>query len=163
MLQPYFDGDGGEHYLQACNAAAVYAAAGDPAAMRARIADFPAELRTRLEREPSNIKVMDNLVLFEAMLGHADEAVRLTSRKLELLPETRDAVDGPVALYYAACAHAMVGDKDRALAELARVLRIPSARNAPHLVRVDPYLLALRGDPRFEALLNDPANNAPLF
>jgi TolB-like protein/cytochrome c-type biogenesis protein CcmH/NrfG len=162
-LQPYFDGDGGEHYLQAGNAAIVYSAAGDSAAMRARIADFPAELRTRLEREPSNIKVMDVLASFEAMLGHTDEALRLTSRKLELLPETRDAVDGPTALYFAVCVHAMVGDKDRALAELARVLRMPGSWSAPHLIRGDPFLVALRGDPRFEALLNDPKNNAPLF
>ena len=162
-LQPYFDGDGGEHYLQACDAAAVYAAAGDPAAMRARIADFPAELRTRLEREPSNTKVMDFLASFEAMLGHTDEAVRLTSRKLELLPEMRDALDGPVALYYTASVHAMVGDKDRALAELARVLRMPGAYGSPHTMRTDPYLFALRGDPRFEVLLNEPKNNAPLF
>jgi hypothetical protein len=106
---------------------------------------------------------MDVLASFEAMLGHTGEAVRLTSRRLELLPETRDALDGPVALYYAACVHAMVGDKDRALAELARVLRMPGSWSAPHLMRSDPYLVALRGDPRFEALLNDPANNAPLF
>ena len=162
-LQPYFDSDGSEHYPQACNAAAVYAAAGDSAAMRARIADFPAELRTRLEHEPTNFKVMEYLASFEALLGHTDEAVRLTSRTLELVPETRDALDGPDVLYLAACVHAMVGDKDRALAELARVLRMPGADNAPHSMRGDPYLVALRGDPSFEALLNDPANNAPLF
>jgi hypothetical protein len=32
-----------------------------------------------------------------------------------------------------------------------------------HPLRVNPELAPLRGDPRFEARLNDPKNNAPLF
>jgi hypothetical protein len=47
------------------------------------------------------------------------------------------------------------------LAELARLLREPSGVNV-HEMRRDPYWRPLLGDPRFEALLNDPQNNAPL-
>ncbi|MBI5766170.1 MAG: TIR domain-containing protein [Verrucomicrobia bacterium] len=54
------------------------------------------------------------------------------------------------------------GEKDQALAELARLLRAPSGVNV-HEMRREPYWHPLRGDPRFEALLSDPANNAPLF
>jgi hypothetical protein len=32
-----------------------------------------------------------------------------------------------------------------------------------HQMRVDALYAPLRGDPRFEALLKDPKNNAPLF
>jgi len=32
-----------------------------------------------------------------------------------------------------------------------------------HAMRHHPYFFPRQGDPRFEALLNDPKNNAPLF
>ena len=32
-----------------------------------------------------------------------------------------------------------------------------------HLMKTAPEYFLLRGDPRFEALINDPKNNAPLF
>lgn len=57
---------------------------------------------------------------------------------------------------------AVVGEKDRAIAELTELLRIPSQVNI-HELKVMPVYFNLRGDPRFEALVNDPKNNAPLF
>jgi hypothetical protein len=79
----------------------------------------------------------------------------------ELVPEVNDAVAGPqFSLAYAADL-AWLGDKDAALAELARLLRTPYGENiysAKHGLNWFP----LRGDPRFEKLVNDPANNAPI-
>ena len=48
------------------------------------------------------------------------------------------------------------------IALLARLLRVPSGLTVP-MLRVDPAWDNVRSDPRFEALLNDPKNNAPLF
>jgi len=62
---------------------------------------------------------------------------------------------------------AWTGDKDGAIAELARLLSMPgSPANGEigvHELQVRPVFVSLRGDPRFEALLNDPKNNAPLY
>jgi hypothetical protein len=55
------------------------------------------------------------------------------------------------------------GDKDSALAEVARLIRLPSAELMTADLRVNPFWAPLRGDRRFEALLNDPKNRAPLF
>ncbi|MNC95558.1 hypothetical protein D3C83_127100 [compost metagenome] len=56
----------------------------------------------------------------------------------------------------------VVGEKAEALAELKRTLRQPFGPNV-HELRNEWEGQPLRGDPEFEALLNDPANNAPLL
>jgi hypothetical protein len=61
------------------------------------------------------------------------------------------------------CGYAQTGDKDRAIAEYARLLRVPRAGLNIHEMKCHPAYASLRGDPCFEALLNDPKNNAPLF
>jgi hypothetical protein len=43
------------------------------------------------------------------------------------------------------------------------LLRTPYSGLNVHEMKRDPTYTPLRGDPRFEALLNDPKNNAPLF
>ena len=57
---------------------------------------------------------------------------------------------------------AWTGDKEGALAELARLLRTPYGANV-HSARIDPGWLPLQGDPRFVALLDNPTNNTPLI
>ena len=57
---------------------------------------------------------------------------------------------------------AIVGEKDRAIAELKAVLQVPRQANV-HELRVLPVFQNRRDDPRFEALLADPKNHAPLF
>jgi len=161
-LQPFFDEDATEHFFQALSAAQTYAAHGDQAAMRERLADFPKEIRTRLEREPSNWHFYCSLAQAEALLGNKEEAERLVSHAVELLPETRDTIDGPNASFYQAEVNAWIGDKDQALAELARLMRIPGLTGV-ELVRHDPMLTPLHGDARFEALLSDPKNQQLLF
>ena len=54
------------------------------------------------------------------------------------------------------------GQTQEAVSEIARLLQKPSGPNVFEL-RHSLDWLPLRGDPRFEALLNDPKNNTPLF
>jgi TolB-like protein/Flp pilus assembly protein TadD len=58
-------------------AAETYFAAGDLAAVRARLAGLLAESKARLESEPSNPTAWSSAGQMEAVLGHAEEAVRL--------------------------------------------------------------------------------------
>ncbi len=78
------------------------------------------------------------------------------------MPESGDAIAGPPLSLNYAQALAWCGEKDRALAELARLLRTPFGENI-HGARLSLGWFPLRGDPRFQALVNDPKNNAPLF
>ena len=161
-LQPFFDEDGTEHYYHALNAAGVYAAHGDPASARDRLAGFPAELRARIEREPANPRLYSTLGEMEALLGNGKEGLRLARRAAEMLPEARDRIDGSSLSLVVAEVSAWNGDREWALLELARLLSIPCPINV-HSARHDPLFAPLRGDPRFEALLSDPKNDAPLF
>jgi TolB-like protein/Tfp pilus assembly protein PilF len=163
-LQPYFDGDGTEHYLQALIAAVIYAAVGDADGARQRLGDFPDQVRARLVREPNNTRVRCDLGLMEALLGHNAEAVRLVREGAEMLPESRDAVDGVnFSLSALLRVHAWTGDKEAAFAELSHMLRVPNQSSCANSLRTNPWLVRLHDDPRWEKLLNDPKNNAPLF
>ena len=161
-VQPYYDEDGTPHYEQAFGAAANLYALGDHAAAKARLGDFPAELRALLVREPKSVRLWAFVAGVEAILGNKAEALRCAERSVELLPESRDALDGVSYAAYRATTYDFVGEKDKALAEYARLFRTPSTV----LMNVHEFrrgFSTLHGDPRFEALLNDPANNQPLF
>ena len=159
-LQPYGLA-GVASRVVALNVAEIHQALGDQAAARARLEDFPAQLRTRLETEPTNTGLWQALSRMEAILGNKAEALRCAVKATEL-PEAKDGFDGPPAWINLAVIHAWAGDKERAIAEFAEILRKPSYLNV-NLLKTQAAFAPLRGDPKFEALLTDPKNSAPLF
>jgi tetratricopeptide (TPR) repeat protein len=66
------------------------------------------------------------LGLIYAGLGRCEEAKAEAKRAVDLLPETKDAFDGPVLVISWARIHMMCGDLDNALALLDRSLQTPS-------------------------------------
>ncbi len=161
QLQPSFEEEE-EPSLSALIAGGVYLASGDSAALRARIAGPLEEWRAQAQREPTNVKAWSFLASFEALAGNKEEALRLARKTVEMLPLSRDAVDGPTYQFVLAWVCGVTGDKDQAVAVLSEMLKVPSSFSVANL-RVIPAFKSLHGDPRFEALLNDPKNNAPLF
>jgi tetratricopeptide (TPR) repeat protein len=160
--QPYFDDDGTPRWQQDCNTAFDYVGSGDLAAGRARLDKLLPELKAQLARQPSNSAVWTCYGTSVAILGDREQALAAAKKLAELLPEASDAVNGPPQSRSRAIILAWAGDKEQAITELARLLRTPYGCNV-WIERFDPGWLPLRGDPRFEALLNDPKNNAPLF
>ncbi|RXK54747.1 TIR domain-containing protein [Oleiharenicola lentus] len=161
-LQPLFEGNGVPHWMQAADQAYLYFAAGDRAGAIARLGDHPAQLRDLVAKEPANLNYLTNLADMEAMLGNKQEALRLAERYVSLLPESRDALDGARYAINRATVYDLVGEKEKALAEYTRLLKVPCPNGLNiHVIKRD--WSSLRGDPRFEALLNDPKNNEPLF
>ena len=98
----------------------------------------------------------------EAILGHKEEALQYAEQGMELVPESRDALDGGTAATARAYTYDLNGNKEQALAEYTRLFRLPQI-NFPSIYEFKRQFSTLHGDQRFEALLNDPANNAPLF
>jgi hypothetical protein len=121
-----------------------------------------------LPRQPGNSWLHSSLALAYAFLGDKEQALHHARRATEIRPESRDVIYGTGNAVGYASVLAWVGEKDRAIAEVARLLRIPygvnvrAARNGAGN-HWGGSLKPLLDDPRFQALLADPANNAPLF
>jgi len=139
------------------------AAEGDAAGARAESGAIADVVRKRLESESSSPFLWSCLGLTDAMLGNKGEAVRHARKAVELNAEFFDAFDGPWLDYVLAVVYAQTGEKELAIEEIGRVLRV-SGRNANvHALRRALEFAPLRGDPRFQALLDDPKNNTPLL
>jgi hypothetical protein len=95
--------------------------------------------------------------LIDAALGRKADAIREGQKACELLPVSKDTVDGPSNVTHLAMVYAWVGEKDRALEELARSAELPCGITYGEL-KLMPQWDSLRGDPRFEQIL---ANLAP--
>jgi TolB-like protein len=164
-LQPYFDKDTGlAHWEQDVLTAQILFLTGDKVGAVAQLGHIPDELDKRLELEPKNPRHWAFKAIVELIQGHPTEAVRAGERSVELIPMSLDAVDAPVFASFRALTYDNTGNKDRALAEYARLLRTPGSAGPLNVYELKLYDLgSLHGDPRFEAILADPANNAPLF
>jgi len=169
-IQP-FDGQNLSRAEETADAAMMLAAHGDMAGATTRLDGALAEVRAELLVQPSNATLWAALSRMEALLGQKEAALRDARTAVDLLPESIDAYMGKFFSANLAAVYAWTGDKDRAIAEITRLLRIPtfsfgdcwvSAINI-HALRVYPQFFPLRGDPRFEALLKDPKNHEPLF
>ena len=161
-VQPYFEEDGQPHWWQANFVAIAYYSAGDREGAKARLGNFPAELREGLKRDPMNLNMRSALASMEAMLGEKEAARRDADRCVELMPLSLDALDGATYAYVRAVVYDWTGEKERALGEYTRLLRVPTTLiGFVHEMKVGYSTLS--GDPRYEALLADPKNNVPLF
>jgi TolB-like protein/Flp pilus assembly protein TadD len=87
-----------------------------------------------------------------AGLGRKDAAIAEGKRATELLPESRDAFDGPQITVLLAEIYACVGDSDQAFRLLDHLLQTPNGLTV-EILKLDPVWDPLRRDPRFQALI----------
>ncbi len=95
-----------------------------------------------------------NLAVAEASLGNRDEALSQIAQARNLLPETKDAFNGPDIAETEAEVHAILGDPAKAVSILDRLLRKPSAVTVTTL-KINPVWDTIRQDPAFQKLLRD--------
>ena len=92
------------------------------------------------------------LGLIDAALGRKEQAITEGRKAVELLPVTKDAVNGMNLEEYLAVTYAWTGEKDLAIEQLRTTLRHPGLISYGQL-RLHPYWDSLRGDPRFEQIV----------
>jgi TolB-like protein/Tfp pilus assembly protein PilF len=94
-----------------------------------------------------------------AFMGRKDDAIREGQRAVELKPESKDAVDGTLMNGYLALIYARVGENDRAIALIERLLKIPGAvDSADYSITINDLKYRwewdpIRNDPRFQKLI----------
>ncbi len=162
--QRHFDSEDDPAWQQDANTAMAMAEMGDLPAAQTRMREALAAMQAEETRQAGNDVLWINLALAHAFLGHKAESMRCREKAFEIMPISRDALQGAGDAVVLASALAWCGEKDRALAELARLLHVAWGAN---IYRERGCWLSawkpLRDDPRFQALLADPKNNGPLF
>jgi serine/threonine protein kinase/Tfp pilus assembly protein PilF len=134
--------------------------AGDHAGARESWSQARSELEPFLKDQPGNFVLLGDLALTNMGLGDNASALTLAERAIAMFPIDKDALSGPRPLDILARVAARIGDHDRSISTLEKLLSIPYeaplAANpplTPALLRLDPMFEPLRKDPRFQKLI----------
>jgi Flp pilus assembly protein TadD len=127
---------------------------GDVPRARAAFTVARTELEKAVAAEPNLASAVSLLGVMDAGLGRKEEAIRQGRRACELLPISKDAVDGPWIATNLAQILAWTGEKSAAIEQLETVARVPNILSYGFL-KLQPMWDNLRGDPRFEKLVAD--------
>ena len=134
--------------------------AGDQHAAQESWRQARTELESFLKEQPGNYFLIGDLALTDAGLGDKTAALAMAERAITANPIEKDAFSGPRPLEILARVAARMGEPDRAIAALQKLLSMPGqgalAENiplTPALLRLDPMFDPLRNDPRFQKLV----------
>ncbi len=125
---------------------------GDSAKTQAAFTAARREVEKIVERQPDFAAALSLLGMIDAGLERKEQAIQEGRRASELLPVSKDAIDGADIAINLAQIYAWTGEKDRAIEQIATVERAPSTLGYG-LLKLHPYWDSLRGDPRFEKIV----------
>jgi tetratricopeptide (TPR) repeat protein len=125
---------------------------GDEPTARAAFTNAREELEQMVREQPDYAAALGALGVVDAALGNKEDAIREGQRAVELMPVSKNAIEGPLLIKNLAIVYAWTGDKDRAIERLAEAAKLPDDLSYGHL-RLNPLWDPLRGDPRFEAII----------
>jgi tetratricopeptide (TPR) repeat protein len=125
---------------------------GDTSGARRAFTAARAVAAKTVQDQPEYAPAWSALGAIDAGLGHKSDAIAEGKRACELLPVSKDPVDGPFYVTNLALIYAWVGEKDLALEQLAISAEIPAGVTYGEL-KLSPIWDPLRGDPRFEKIV----------
>jgi len=113
-----------------------------------------AEMEKIVQAEPDYPQALSVLGMIDAALGRKEDAVREARQAIELHPLEKDQLTYAELIKNLAVVYAWTGEKEAALNELKVLLQIPAPISYGQL-RLHPYWDPLRGNPRFDKLVQE--------
>jgi TolB-like protein len=131
---------------------------GDMDGARTAYLEAKARLTIREQQQPHNYGAVGTLALCEAGLGNKEAALRDGERAMSLMPASEDPMFGPKSEETLAAVEAQVGEAERAIVRIERLLVTPYGAFplTQASLRLDPIWDPLRQHPRFKAIVEGP-------
>jgi TolB-like protein len=115
-------------------------------------ADTREQVNQRFLASPANAKLLSNLAVIDALLKRKADAIAEAKRAVEMLPVSKDAVEGPGVLMNLAAVYTWTSEPDSAFELLETLIKMPAGLYYGNL-KGDLYWEPLRKDSRFAKLL----------
>ena len=136
--------------------------AGHIASARANAEEARSTLESLGKDQPGNAFIAAALAVAYAVLDQKHAALNEAQRAMTLSPSNQDALSGPAFEENLALVEMIVGQNDRAIARLTRLLQTPyggwlysPAPVTPSILRLDPIWDPLRTHPGFQKLCRE--------
>jgi TolB-like protein len=130
----------------------VARAKGDSDAAHAAFQQARAAMEKITRDQPDYAAALSVLGLLDAGLGRNEDAIREGTRAVELLPISKDSINGTSLVENLAIIYTWTGETDRALETLSYLAGIPATLSYGHLSLL-PEWDPLRNDPRFAKII----------
>jgi serine/threonine protein kinase/tetratricopeptide (TPR) repeat protein len=125
---------------------------GEPARARPLFEEARVKLETRLAANSDDGRLHSSLGIVYAYLGRKDDSIREAKKGVDILPVEKEAWRGSYRLIDLADVYTVVGEHDKALDLLERLVSIP-AEFSRQLIKIDPRWKPLKENKRFQALV----------
>jgi len=141
------------YYPKAWFEAMIARTKGDSARATAAFSAARTILEQRLAVKPEDARTLAVLAQVDAGLGRKELAIQEAKHAAELMPVSKDVYDGALVLEGLAQVYTWTNESDRAIELLQKLVAMPSYVNYARL-KLYPMWNPLRGDPRFEKIVN---------
>ena len=132
----------------------LYKLMGEFELMQAYFDSSATALESLVQKDPENARAYALLGVAYAGLGRKEEAIRAGKRAMEIMPLSKDAMDGYPLLDYMVQIFILVDELDLAMGQLELMLSVPGGFGLAEVL-IDPDYAALRDHPRFKRLLEE--------
>jgi serine/threonine-protein kinase len=103
--------------------------------------------------KPKDVGYFAGVAELDAGLGRKEEAISEGRRAVEIMPITKDSLNGPTWVANLGLVYAWTGERDRALEQLEKVATLPGYGPTYGDLLLNPCWDDLRGDTRFDKIV----------